>query len=51
MSINSGHASPLDRAILQLNDMIDSQRGDAFPAPFNLYRAKRILERFRCNYR
>lgn len=56
MSINSGHAryfprptpttvSPLERAIMQLEKMIDAQRLTALPAPFALYKAKRILER------
>jgi hypothetical protein len=56
MSINSGHArhfprptpttvSPLERAILQLETMIDEQRLSALPAPFALHKAKRILER------
>lgn len=56
MSINSGHAryfprpirttaNPLERAILQLEKMIDAQRTIALPAPFALYKAKRILER------
>ncbi|XOK13276.1 hypothetical protein ACI6PO_15685 [Agrobacterium tumefaciens] len=58
MSINSGHAryfprptattvSPLERAILQLEKMIDAQRLIALPAPFALHKAKRILERCR----
>ncbi len=56
MSINSGHAryfprptpttvSPLERAITQLEKMIDAQRLSALPAPFALHKAKRILER------
>jgi len=56
MSINSGHAryfsrptstivSPLERAILQLDKMINAQRLSALPAPFALHKAKRILER------
>lgn len=58
MSINSGHAryfprptpttaSPLERAILQLEKMIDAQKLSALPAPFDLHKAKRILERSR----
>lgn len=54
MSINSGHAryfprpirttaNPLERAILQLEKMIGAQRTSALPAPFALYKAKRIL--------
>ncbi len=56
MSINSGHAryfprptstiaSPLERAILQLDKMINAQRLSASTAPFALHKAKRILER------
>lgn len=60
MSFNSGHArylrrptppatSPLERAILHLEQMIDARRLNALPVPFDLYRAKRILERSRQN--
>jgi len=56
MSINSGHAryfprpmptavNPLERAILQLENLIDAQRLRALPTPFDLHKAKRILER------
>lgn len=60
MSFNLGHArylrrprppaaSPLERAILHLEQMIEARRLNALPVPFDLYRAKRILERSRQN--
>lgn len=60
MSFNPGHArylrrprppaaSPLERAILRLEQMIEARRLNALPVPFDLYRAKRILERSRQN--
>jgi hypothetical protein len=39
----------LERAILHLEQMIDARRLNALPVPFDLYRAKRILERSRQN--
>jgi len=37
-------AGPLERAILHMDKMIESCRLNALPLPFDLYRAKRILE-------
>lgn len=55
MSVNPGYprylggptpfvTDPLEQAILHMDKMIESCRLNALPLPFDLYRAKRILE-------